>query len=137
MAAYLLVSKYKTDFMNTQENNQQNESVPFMNTLTSCVNKVVKDGYTDNFKVTEQGLYASSNEKTYSPDQISVINFYRFEGQSDPGDNAIMYVIETSDGLKGTLIDAYGAYSDNSVNTFMNEVDEISKKVKDNNVKVS
>src|SRR6185312_16271991 len=102
--------------MQTQENNQQNESVPFMNTLTSCVNKVVKDGYVDSFKVTQQGLYSTSKDKNYQPEEVRVINFYRFEGQSDPGDNAIMYVIETVDGQKGTLIDAYGAYSDNSVN---------------------
>ena len=120
--------------MQTQENNQQNELVPFMNTLTSCVNKVVKDGYTDSFKVTEHGLYSASKDKTYNPEQVRVINFYRFEGQSDPADNAIMYVIETEDGLKGTLIDAYGAYSDNSVNVFMNEVEEINKKVRDNNI---
>lgn len=115
--------------MQTQENNQQNELVPFMNTLTSCVNKVVKDGYVDSFKVTQQGLYSASKDKNYQPEQVRVINFYRFEGQSDPGDNAIMYVIETEDGQKGTLIDAYGAYSDNSVNAFMDKVEEINKKV--------
>lgn len=115
--------------MRTQENNQQNELVPFMNTLTSCVNKVVKDGYVDSFKVTQQGLYSTAKDKSYQPEQVRVINFYRFEGQSDPGDNAIMYVIETDDGQKGTLIDAYGAYSDNSVNTFMDKVEEINKKV--------
>ena len=53
---------------------------------------------------------------------------YRFEGQSDPADNAIMYVVETGDGVKGTLIDAYGAYADENVNKFMSEVEEISKK---------
>jgi hypothetical protein len=127
VAAFLLGLRYKTYSMRTQENNQQNELVPFMNTLTSCVNKVVKDGYTDSFKVTDRGLYATSTDKTYNPEQVRVINFYRFEGQSDPGDNAIMYVIETEDGLKGTLIDAYGAYSDNTVTTFMNEVEEINK----------
>lgn len=115
--------------MQTQENNQQNELVPFMNTLTSCVNKVVKDGYVDSFKVTQQGLYSAAKDMNYQPEQVRVINFYRFEGQSDPGDNAIMYVIETEDGQKGTLIDAYGAYSDNSVNTFMDKVEEINKKV--------
>lgn len=116
--------------MQTQENNQQNEAIPYMNTLTSCVNKVVKDGYTDAFKVTRNSLYSPSKDKNYSPEQIRIIDFYRFEGQSDPADNAIMYVIETNDGLKGTVIDAYGAYSDVNVTNFMNEVEEINKKAK-------
>lgn len=120
--------------MQTQENKhdieeQKKEPVSFMNTLTSCVNKAVKDGYVDNFKVTKQGMYSSSKEKYYNPEDVNVINFYRFEGQSDPGDNSIMYVIETSDGLKGTLIDAYGAYSDRTVDEFIEAVQQINKKV--------
>ena len=112
----------------TQENKPE-EHVPFMNTLTSVVNKAVKDGYTDNFKVVKNNLHSSGKEKDYTPDQVTVKNFYRFEGQSDPADNAIMYAIETSDGEKGILIDAYGTYADDAVNKFMKQVEEISKKV--------
>lgn len=39
-----------------------------------------------------------------------------------------MYVIETADGCKGTLIDAYGVYSDEKVNEFFKNVEAISKK---------
>ena len=113
----------------TQNNSAQKEQVPFMNTLTACVNKVVKDGYTDNLKVTAKGLYSTQKDKTYQPAEITIKDFYRFEGQSDPADNAIMYVIETPDGVKGTLIDAYGTYADASINKFMTEVEEINKKV--------
>lgn len=112
----------------TKEYNQPNDKVTFMNTLTSCVNKVVKDGYTDSFKVTKQGLYSTARDQYYQPADIHVINFYRFEGESDPGDMVIMYVIETTDGLKGTLIDAFGTYSDVSVSAFMKEVEDIRKK---------
>ena len=74
--------------------------VPFMNTLTTCVNKAVKNGYTDNLKVTKAGLYSSGKDKSYGPAEVRVIDFFRFEGQSDPADNAIMYIIETEDGAK-------------------------------------
>lgn len=100
-----------------------------MNTMTSCINKVVRLGYTDSFKVTDRGLFSHSRNRYYQPEQVRVINFYRFEGQSDPGDNAIMYVIETADGLCGTLIDSYGTYGDNRVNNFMKAVENIHKKV--------
>lgn len=119
----------KTYFMWAQQNNQLKEQVPFMNTLTSCVNKVVKDGFSDSFNITQRGLYSCSKNRYYNPGQVKVINFYRFEGQSDPADNAIMYVIETADGVKGTLIDAYGPYADAKVNIFMKEVEDMNKKV--------
>jgi hypothetical protein len=112
-----------------ENNTAQKQQLPFMNTLMECTNKMAKDGYTDNLKVTKQGLYSPAKDKTYTPEEINIINFYRFEGQSDPGDNAIMYVIETADGVKGTLIDAYGTYADESINKFMQEVEEMNKKV--------
>lgn len=114
--------------MQIQEYSEPNDKTTLMNTLTACVNKVVKDGYTDSFKVTKQGLYSCATDKNFSPEQVKVINFYRFEGESDPADNTIMYVIETSEGNKGTLIDAYGPYADENVNKFMREVEEINKK---------
>ena len=105
-------------------------AIPFMNPLSDRVNKAMKDGYTANMKVTKQGLYVESKDKTYNPTEVKIIDFYRFEGQSDPADSAIMYVVETIDGAKGTLIDAYGAYADEHINRFMTEVEEINKKAK-------
>lgn len=114
---------------NRLEYNESNDKVTSMNTITDCVNKVVKDGYIDSFKVTRQGLHSTARDRYFNPEQVRVINFFRFEGESDPADNSIMYVIETDDGLKGTLIDAYGPYSDAAVTKFMNDVEEINKKV--------
>jgi len=115
--------------MLAQDYNKPNDKVTFMNTLTSCVNKVVKEGYTDSFKITREGLYSCAKDKYYRPEEVRVINFYRFEGESDPGDMVIMYVIEAGDEVKGTLVDAFGTYSDGSVANFMKEVEDINKKV--------
>jgi hypothetical protein len=104
--------------------------ISWMKTLTSCTNKVKEDGYTEDFLVTKQGLtnYGSS-KKFYRPEQINIVNFYRFEGASDPGDSTILYVIETDDGAKGTLVDGYGAYSDEEVSKFIAAVQAIEKKI--------
>ena len=101
-----------------------------MNSLSTVMSKLVKNGYIESFKVTGKGLAPQSDlERIYSPEQVQVNNFYRFEGESDPGDNAIMYQIETADGLKGLLVDAYGMYADEKVNVFMQQVEDIQKKV--------
>lgn len=114
----------KADAMRTNENN----SMPFMKSLTNCLNKMMQEGYTENFKITEQGLESLNQHNNYQPDQIQVINFFRFEGESDPDDNAIMYVIETNDGTRGTLVDAYGVYTDPKISQFMKNVETIRKK---------
>ena len=116
--------------MLTTEIDKSDNEVPFMNTLTERINKEVLNGYVENFKVTNMGLFAPSLNKCYKPEEVKIIDFYRFEGTSDPADNTIMYVIETTDGLKGTLVDAYGPYADAIVNKFMAEVEEINKKEK-------
>lgn len=114
----------------SEEYKQANDKVTEMNTLSMVLNKVIKNGYMETFKVTSRGLQAQSNDqKAFAPEEVHVINFYRFEGDTDPADMSILYVIETSDGMKGTLVDAYGTYSDVKVNAFMQEVEDIQKKV--------
>ena len=103
-----------------------------MKSLSSCVRRMKGEGYTEDFQVTSKGLTSPDKSKTYKPDQVKIVNFYRFEGESDPGDNNILYVIETNDGIKGTLVDGYGAYSDENVSKFIVEVENIQKvKVSD------
>src|SRR6476660_6300114 len=99
-----------------------------MRTMASCVNKLVLDGYVESFKVTDKGLFSQEKNKHYKPEEVRIINFFRFEGASDPADNSILYAIETNDGAKGTLTDAYGPYGDLEVNKFIREVEDMVKK---------
>ena len=99
-----------------------------MQTLASCLNKVISQGYAENFKIIEDGLQSLETGKTYKPDEVHIVNFFRFEGASDPSDSAILYVIETSDEAKGTLADAYGMYADPNIDQFIREVENITKK---------
>ena len=107
---------------------EQNATTEDMKTLSSAINKLVLDGYTGNFQVTEKGLYSPDNEKYYKADEVRISNFFRFEGASDPADNSILYAIETSDAKKGTLTDAYGPYADPLIEKFIRKVDNINKK---------
>lgn len=107
---------------------QTDSNTDEMKTLASCLNKLVLDGYTEDFKAGERGLLSLQQERIYEPGDVKVVNFFRFEGASDPADNAILYVLETSDGVKGTLVDAYGPYADGRVNAFMEEVGGMTKK---------
>lgn len=98
-----------------------------MKTLSSTTRKLSNEGYITQFKALKNGLESLETHEVYSPEEVKIINFYRFEGESDPSDNAILYVVETSKGEKGTLTDAYGVYTDQKVSEFVQKVEEIEK----------
>ena len=103
------------------------DEIPWMKDLASCVNRMKEEGFKEDFQVNEEGLSTFDNSKIYKPGDVSIASFYRFEGVSDPGDNTILYLIETNDGTKGTLVDGYGAYADENVSKFIVEVEQIQK----------
>ena len=108
----------------------ENKSVPpDLKSLQACLAKMIATGFTDDFKATDDGLKSLRTDKVYSPEEVIIVNFYRFEGASDPDDMSILYAIETNDGVKGTLVDAYGPYASPEVNQFILAVENISKKV--------
>jgi hypothetical protein len=99
-----------------------------LKTLSSCLNSLLAAGFETQFKAVKEGLKSLTTEKIYKPEDIRIKNFYRFEGDSDPSDNSILYAIETTSGERGTLTDAYGAYSDVNVAKFIKDVEEIQKR---------
>ena len=99
-----------------------------MKTLVSCINTLTAKGFETQFKVVKGGLQSLTTDKVYKPEDVKITNFYRFEGESDPADNSILYAIETATGEKGTLSDAYGVYSDSNVSAFIHAVEEMEKR---------
>jgi hypothetical protein len=113
----------------TDKYDEANDSPTFMSELDRCINRLGEKGYTDQFKVEREHLQSlTDSKKRYKPNDVKAVNFFRFEGISDPDDMSILYAIETTDGRKGTLVDAYGLYSDDETGAFMQNVD-IHKKV--------
>jgi len=98
-----------------------------MSTLVSCMNSLFESGYKVQFIATPTGLKSLATEKIYQPNEVRIVNFYRFEGESDPSDNSILYAIEAGD-EKGTISDAYGANSDANLEKLLKEIEEIHKK---------
>jgi hypothetical protein len=55
-------------------------------------------------------------------DEVTIRGCHRFEGASDPDDMAIVYAIESLDGTRGSLVDAFGVYSTAAVSAFLQPV---------------
>ena len=99
----------------------------YLQTLVSCLQDLQKEGFTASFKVTDDGLQSLATQDIYEPEQVKIIHYFRFEGETNPEDSSIAYGIETDSGEKGTLVDAYGATSDPLIDSFMKQVKEIHK----------
>lgn len=96
--------------------------------LITVLAQLHKEGYKLDFKVTEDGKLSTMDDKqTFAPDEVRIVNFYRFEGESNPDDMSILYVLDTTSGAKGTISDAYGTYSDETIETFMKKVQDLGK----------
>lgn len=79
--------------------------------LSKAIEDLQRQGFTENLNFCDRGLENKGKSCVYPAGDILVKAFYRFEGKTNPGDNTILYAIETADGHKGLLVDAYGAYS--------------------------
>ncbi len=79
--------------------------------LSLAISELQKEGYTEDFNLHADGLESKSAKAIWKAHELEVVKYYRFEGMTNPGDSSILYVIETNDGMKGLLVDAYGAES--------------------------
>ncbi len=86
-----------------------NQKIP-MTTVSAVLEKLRIKKYDNEFLMTPEG-FTPGNNKYYNPENLKIIRTYRFEGESDPGDSSIIYLIEANDGLIGYSMDAYGVYS--------------------------
>ena len=95
-----------------------------MTTLSRILEKLRIRNQDKEFVMTDDG-FTPGNTKFYNPEDVTIIKTYRFEGDSDPVDSTILYLIEANDGLVGYSIDSYGAYTNHS-----EAYDDFIKKIK-------
>ena len=82
-------------------------------TLSETLNELRKEGYTEDFNLQQNCLECRNGQFKVFADEFKVDKYYRFEGASNPSDAAILYAISSdTHQLKGTLVNAYGIYSD-------------------------
>lgn len=79
-------------------------------TVSKAIEELRKQGYTTDFNIDESSITCGDGK--FNADDFEVVDVYRYEGDSDPGDEAAVYAIRSSTGLKGILITGYGASAD-------------------------
>jgi hypothetical protein len=102
-----------------------------MTSMTTVEKKLKSQGYTHDFNVQDGRLTTMDNDsaRTFDPEETTIVDYFRFEGESNPDDASILYAIETADGTKGTISSAYGAYANEDVDQFILKVESLGKNL--------
>jgi hypothetical protein len=79
-------------------------------TVTQAINDLRQRGYTMDFNLEENCLVC--HDEKFDPADFEIMEIYRFEGETDPADEAVVFAIESRTGLKGILVNAFGIYSE-------------------------
>jgi len=82
-------------------------------TLSETVNSLIKSGYTLDFNIHQECLICHQSNTILSPEEFQIDKAYRFEGDSNPDDESIVYAISsTKFGVKGILVNGYSISAD-------------------------
>ncbi len=94
-----------------------------MDTLSDRMRQLHAAGWTMQLSVSDGGLRCDGCGCWTAPEDVSVDEVYRFEGDSDPGDESILFAISVPCGHRGLLPAAYG-------NDQMPEVAEVASRLR-------
>lgn len=81
-------------------------------TLSEAMEDLKKRGYTYDFLLKYDVLECETLDLRLTASEFHVDEVHRFEGLNDPDDSSILFAVRSNNGLKGLIVDAYGAYTD-------------------------
>lgn len=98
-------------------------------TSSQAINDLVKRGYNTDFNIDKDTDRIKGDGIVFkdtislSPDEFEIDEIYRFEGNSDPGDEVVVYAISSKKhNVKGILVDAFGPYSNSSTSAVIKKL---------------
>ena len=90
------------------------------NTATYAIDALRIAGFNTNFSL--NGNFLVGNGIQFTSQDLKILAVYRYEGNSDPADEATVYGIETRSGMKGILVVGDGIYSGSSSTKILSEL---------------
>jgi len=84
-----------------------------MTTMTEVIAKLRADGYAEDFNLQQNCLVCRDGHFSVFHNEFIIDKVYRFEGESDPADEATVYAISSPKyDIKGVLVNGAGIYTD-------------------------
>ena len=86
---------------------------PSFDTVIETLNWLRTQGFTHDFNLDYDTIKYNNGTGIMSPEEFHIEWVFRFEGETDPGDEEIIYGITSAAlNIKGVLLSAYGMYAD-------------------------
>ncbi|MCU1390356.1 MAG: hypothetical protein JWL72_3694 [Ilumatobacteraceae bacterium] len=96
---------------------------PAPTTVTDAVAYLRGAGYTDDVELEGTSVQCARTNMSYALDNVIVDHTFRFEGDSDPGDEAIVLGLRYPDtDVKATLVSAFGPGADPATAEFFSRL---------------
>jgi hypothetical protein len=92
-------------------------------TLGEAVEDLRRRGFSEDFEFLGKTFRAVNSGKTFTANDLTIVEHHRFEGASDPDDMAVLYAIEAADGTRGTIADAFGPQANPDLGAFLKNVE--------------
>lgn len=94
-----------------------------MDTLSQVMEQLRQEGYTEDFNLERNCLECRAGNFKVFHDEFVIDKFFRFEGESNPADESILYAISSEKhNLKGVLVNGGGIYSDDITNEMLDSL---------------
>ena len=81
-------------------------------TVSEAINELKKRGYNVDFNLEFDCINAHELPAPLKASEFEITEVHRFEGNSDPADEAVVYAIESKHGQKGVLVNGFGISAD-------------------------
>jgi hypothetical protein len=78
--------------------------------LVDALDDLKKRGYQADFEPQSNCLYCSNLDLRLTEEEFQIDEVYRFEGDPNPEDNAMVYAFTSPTGVKGTIVDGRGVF---------------------------
>jgi hypothetical protein len=79
-------------------------------TVSESISYLRSKGFMLDFNLEENCI--SGTNCRFTPYQFEIVEVFRYEGNTDPADEAVVYAIQSEDGQKGILVTGYGVSDD-------------------------
>lgn len=84
-------------------------------TVSKALDQLNEKGFTFDFNL-------NSDMIKKNPEKFEIVHVYRYEGNSDPGDEAVVYGIKSISGKKGVYVAGFSADSDQETVKFLSDL---------------
>jgi len=84
-------------------------------TVSKALEELAEKGFKTDFNLDEKRIVENPND-------FEIVHIYRYEGESDPGDEATVYGVVSKSGEKGVFVAGDLSMDDNSATKVLNDL---------------